>query len=61
MFNFEDRIDLIFKTGFFNFQFNFSRALALGRPAGSAGSRGSDPGMDPRLAGRPETPARTGT
>ena len=29
MFNFEDRIDLIFKTGFFNFQFNFSRALAL--------------------------------
>ena len=29
MFNFEDRIDLIFNTGFFNFQFNFSRALAL--------------------------------
>ena len=29
MFNFEDRIDLIFKTSFFNFQFNFSRALAL--------------------------------
>ena len=29
MFNFEDRIDLIFKTGFFNFQLNFSRALAL--------------------------------
>ena len=29
MFNFEDRIDLIFKTAFFNFQFNFSRALAL--------------------------------
>ena len=35
MFNFEDRIDLIFKTGFFNFQFNFSRALAL--PADRAG------------------------
>ena len=31
MFNFEDRIDLIFKTGFFNFQSNFSRVLALAK------------------------------
>ena len=38
MFNFEDRIDLIFKTGFFNFQFNFSRALALAWSASGGGS-----------------------
>ena len=38
MFNFEDRIDLIFKTGFLNFQFNFGRALALVASRASAPS-----------------------
>ena len=53
MFNFEDRIDLIFKTGFFNFQFNFSRALALAEMTAAAA-----PAANPGYAGNARAPWR---
>ena len=59
MFSFEDRIDLIFKTGFFNFQFNFSRALASrpncssleGQRAPAASDNGARKGAVEAIAG----------